>query len=649
MSESKPPHPLAVASPGDILTAVRSREAIERFWSMPEDPQGYRLLGRRLGWIPELRSASLTEPPTVLGMMDAARDLLSEIGIEVEIIRAKQDCVVLKCRVRGDVPATPAFEFTKGMVETLPKVVNGVEGTIVESPTSKPSLDVSLFTLVWQPELAQSASNGSPTKDLARVRRPRTALTRGNAELVKSTTVGATVVTATQHATSNGKLAPAVRSAPLPLGPVTIAPPPLETSPEADSSADELLALPTAYLGGADAQDEGPRRVTGLRDRVPWLFRRAWVFIACVVLVMATTMVVSAKRTVTYGADSILLVNPGASAISPGSAVEAGTLAATYAGLIPADNAIIRYVASKTGLSFRQVQSDLGVTVENGTSLLDVNFTSASPSTSLIGANATAIAISGTSPVTPAIPAGTTVITKQATSATKHSTSSGIVLGLGAILGILLGSILVLAWERADPRFDRPAQVTEVLGLPTRLASELSDASIIAILRQWQSEPEAQPPRVAFLAGIPAISEPLGSLAARFAAAGQRWGISVMVRTPESLQQQPEPSGKAGSTQSNRAKSPVPQAGTDVELLVGGMPGVEGGEVIAQQAGITVLVFSREAKVRTVQRSAKVLGELGSTPSWALLTESRAPSPLRRLVRSLRRQDPHEGQEAPAE
>jgi hypothetical protein len=63
------------------------------------------------------------------------------------------------------------------------------------------------------------------------------------------------------------------------------------------------------------------------------------------------------------------------------------------------------------------------------------------------------------------------------------------------------------------------------------------------------------------------------------------------------------------------------------------MPGVEGGEVIAQQAGITVLVFSREAKVRTVQRSVEVLGELGSTPSWALLTESTALSPLRWLVR----------------
>ncbi len=151
------------------------------------------------------------------------------------------------------------------------------------------------------------------------------------------------------------------------------------------------------------AEDAEPnpwgRGVASVRSRAPWLFRRAWVLIVCVVLVLAVTYMVSSKRTVKYSANSILLVNPGASSTSPGSAQEAANLAATYAGLIPADDAIIANVAAKTGLSFGQVQSDLAVTVQNGTSLLVVTFTSPVPSTSLVGANATAHAISGDHPV----------------------------------------------------------------------------------------------------------------------------------------------------------------------------------------------------------------------------------------------------------
>jgi len=374
------------------------------------------------------------------------------------------------------------------------------------------------------------------------------------------------------------------------------------------------------------------------------------VIIVCVVLVVAATGLVSSKRTVKYSANSILLVNPGASAHSPGSAQEAANLAATYAGLIPADDAIVSYVASKTGLSFGQVQSDLAVTVQNGTSLLVVTFNTPVPKTSLIGANATAHAISGEQPVTAAIPAGTTVVTKQAVDTTRHSTSGSIVLVLGGIFGILLGLILALAWERADPRFDRPAQVTEILGVPTRLASELSDASAVAIMRQWQTEAGAESIRVAFLAGVANVQGPIGAVARRFASSANSWGTQATVRQPvptEIGRRRSDAERQANQRRSPRAKpstTPNRAAAPTIQFLVGGMPGAEGGEVVAQQADITVLSITPEAKVREVQRSVEILEELGVTPSWALLIDSKVATATRRL-RTPRQGRPRPGRE----
>jgi capsular polysaccharide biosynthesis protein len=362
------------------------------------------------------------------------------------------------------------------------------------------------------------------------------------------------------------------------------------------------------------------------------------VFLVCVVLVVGTAVVISTHRSTKYSANAILLVNPGATRDSPGSAQEAANLATTYAGLLPADDAIIRSVASATGLSFDQVQRALVVTVQNGTSLLVVSFTATSPSTALIGANATASAISGKNPVSPAIPAGTVVVTKHATTSVKHHTSGSLVIAIGVILGILLGIVLVLAWERADPRFDHPPQVTEVLGIPARLASELSSASALAIMRQWQTESGSRPPRVAFVAGVSGIRSQVVGLAKRFAGTDHQGAMSVTISPIDPMSTiTPPPRSAAGQASDGqrpgRAKPPQgartqddTRASDDVELLVGGAPGIEGGEAVAQLAGVTALVIPQEAKIREVQRAVATLGELGVNPSWAFLSGSKAPS-----------------------
>ncbi len=235
------------------------------------------------------------------------------------------------------------------------------------------------------------------------------------------------------------------------------------------------------------------------------------------------------------------------------------------------------------------------------------------------------------------------VVTKQALTTTRHSTSGTIVLVLGGIFGILLGLILALAWERADPRFDRSAQVTEVLGVPTRLASELSDASAVAIMRQWQSEVGTESIRVAFLAGISSIQGPIGSVARRFASSANSWGTQATVRQPlptEVGRRRSDAERQGNQRRSPRAKpstAPNRTAAPTIQFIVAGTPGTEGGEVVAQQADLTVLAITPESKVREVQRSVEILEELGVTPSWALLIDSKVAGPSHRRLASPRR------------
>ncbi len=377
-----------------------------------------------------------------------------------------------------------------------------------------------------------------------------------------------------------------------------------------------------------------------LRERVPWLLRRGWVIVVCVILVVAVAGIASRHQRATYSATSILLVNPGATSQTPGAAQEAQGLAATYAGLIPNDAAVISAVASKTGLAPSEVTSATTVTVTNGTSILNVRFTASTPAIALTGADAMADSISGKHPVTATIPSGAVALMQHPTAAIRHLTSRSVILGLSVLLGLLLGAVLAIIWERADARFDKPEQVTDELRIPARSSAALSDESVLAIMRQWRSLAmhrmgvvEGHAPRVALVPATPRAVASVTSLAEMLVASAVRGSMKVRASIADARSEDlaPQNPWAAGSDLADGGGSPnggqnrelyvAPTSPTtpDLELLVAGQPGVQGGEAVSQQAHVTVLVVPVGSRVREVRRVVSLLAELGSLPIWALM------------------------------
>ena len=383
-----------------------------------------------------------------------------------------------------------------------------------------------------------------------------------------------------------------------------------------------------------------------LRGRVPWAFRHGWILVVCVIVVVAAASVASRHQRPTYSATSIVLVNPRPGPTTPGAAQEAQGLAATYASLIPNDAAVVSAVASKTGLTPAEVTKATTVTVTSGTSILNVKFTASTAAVALRGADAMADSISGAHPVTATIPSGAVLLTQHPAAATRHLTSKTTILGLSVLLGLLLGTVLLIIWERADARFDKPEQITDGLGIPARSPATLSDASVLAIMRQWRGLAlhrmgalEGLAPRVALVPAIPRSAGNVTALAEMLVGSALRGSMRVSAsiadaRSEDLAPQSPwagtsEPvAGGAASRNGTKGRAPVPTTPTtpDLELLVGGQPGVEGGEAVSQQAHVTVLVVPVGSRVREVRRAAALLAELGSLPVWALMV-----TPERRL------------------
>ena len=338
---------------------------------------------------------------------------------------------------------------------------------------------------------------------------------------------------------------------------------------------------------GVDFPFAGPsRRFRGqkdsLRSRIPWLFRRGWVLLVVTVLVTATAVGVSGLKSATYSSDAILLVNPGATNTSPGSSQEAQALASTYAGLIPSDSAVLGAVSAATGLTQDEVRSGATVTVENGTSLLDLRFSNTHDATAVAGVTAMSKAISGTHPVSPAIPAGSMTVVHGASAPVSHNRKLVETVLIGVLLGLLLGAIIVTVWERADARFDRAGQVTGQLGIPARSLRHLNIDSATAMTERWRTLAIIDPPTIALVSGVVGMQ-----------------GTAEVV--------------------GSRLAELVPNQ----QIRVGGAPGDENGERVAQFADVTVLLVPREARVREVLRSVEFLGQIGVVPAWALMTDEK--------------------------
>ena len=84
------------------------------------------------------------------------------------------------------------------------------------------------------------------------------------------------------------------------------------------------------------------------------------------------------------------------------------------------------------------------------------------------------------------------------------------------IVGVALGLLLIVAWERADPRIDRPEDLSQEVGSPTSPVSEISESGANALIARWKALAEHGPSRIALVPVTPDVQADLPRVALRF-------------------------------------------------------------------------------------------------------------------------------------
>jgi capsular polysaccharide biosynthesis protein len=186
-----------------------------------------------------------------------------------------------------------------------------------------------------------------------------------------------------------------------------------------------------------------------------------------------------------FAAVSLVVVGSGAGIASGSNADEANKLAVTFAGLIPADPAVVGLTAGRLGLSPDQVRSDLTIDNDANTSLLRVDFEGQSRAQAIAGATTVASAVAGPNPVASTLPAGSmTLVRLPTTTSTAYTTST---LGvIGALIGLALGLLAVMLLQRRNPRLKDPATTEAMLSVPAIDTATLSPGIAGSLMTRWR-------------------------------------------------------------------------------------------------------------------------------------------------------------------
>ncbi len=213
----------------------------------------------------------------------------------------------------------------------------------------------------------------------------------------------------------------------------------------------------------------------------------------------ATPMPPSA--TYPYMATTVLMVplNAGgpAEGINPD---DADKLATTYAGVIPVDQTLLSDVGNAVHQTPSQVASNLSVVNEQNTSILQISYKSSDPRTATTGARTAASLLSGANPVAAGIvPSSLQIVSLPNNVGPAATTHKSRTIAIGALLGLILGVVLLVAWERSDPHVTDARSLSGQFGCPATPADRLSPDAAHALLDRWASLTDRVPARVAIL------------------------------------------------------------------------------------------------------------------------------------------------------
>jgi capsular polysaccharide biosynthesis protein len=338
------------------------------------------------------------------------------------------------------------------------------------------------------------------------------------------------------------------------------------------------------------------------------LRRRAWVILVAVAICVIAAAALSGARKDNFTSTALLLVSSGADAKGPGNASEAINLASTYATLIPQDPKVTQYVGSRVGESSTDVENDLTVTHLSGTGLIRLGFQSQSADDAVRGAAATVRAVADQRPVSDSVGPNSIRVVRAPSRdqgfSVDQTISPSASIALAVILGLFLGIVVLVAWERADPRIDDPGDVETASSVPASRLSGLSESARAALVQRLGGQRATGEPAVALL---PAAD-----------------GLLVELRDAGTALAE---AGTVGSGIAGERDTPA--------ILLGGT-GPQELETLraAEAAGARIVVAQQGMKSAQLVAAVHHYERLGLAPQWVLLVRKASRARRRSLADS---------------
>lgn len=342
------------------------------------------------------------------------------------------------------------------------------------------------------------------------------------------------------------------------------------------------------------------------------LRRRGWVLLVAVLVATGCAYLVASRSGETYTAESTGVV--AASADSLLTPDQANTLASTYAVLIPQDTAVLSQVAATLGTSVSDVEHRISVFNTTGTALIAIDYKGTSAANSVAGATAALGAITGKHPVSSNIIPGSVGAVQAPTTA---SASRGVatLVTLGAIIGVALGLLLMIVWERVDPRIDRPEDLSQEIGSPTSPVSSISESGVSALITRWSALADHGPSRIALVPVTADVRPELPTLARRL---GQLQRNGSQIAGGHAWLSETGDHGADGEhfTQPLGNGAPV--------VIACGVPSDDLTALESiMDCNLVVLVARRGTPRAVLRTSLDSLAEFGVSPKWAIFLGGR--------------------------
>ncbi len=323
--------------------------------------------------------------------------------------------------------------------------------------------------------------------------------------------------------------------------------------------------------------------------------------------ITAPSMPLPPSQTDPFMAQVVLMVP--ASGAGPTEGInpdDADKLATTYAGIIPADDRLLSDIGKAVRQSPSQVASNLSVVNTQSTSLLQISFKASDPRTATTGARTAAALLAGPTPVAAGIvpsSLGIVSLPPPPSNVAAVSGGKGSTVAIGAVLGLILGVILLVAWERSDPHVGDPRSLSGQFGCPATPVDRLTPDAARALIERWASLTDHVPARVALLPADPGSVQQTDEVAKLLKRSGE--GVGYI-------------DARSGTVPEALGNGHLLDAKESVVLVHAGAPG-SGGEAVALNCDLTVAVVRTGARNTEIRRVAEDLANFGLVPAWALL------------------------------